>query len=230
MDEQTLRALIIEIQDYLAPRLDTYEQMLYHYLFRHSHLEGKTETTVGVRTLRARVGFGIGKYGSPPSDVVVAKKLRSLEKKKCIEILSRSSRGTQIRVLLPKDIPGIVPEHDQAHNLPPEELDFFNDPQRRLLILRREQSRCFYCMKKLTEEDYTLDHVEARANQGNNSYMNLVACCFECNARKQSRATPDFLRILYRDGLLTAEEHQGGLEKLKALKSGRLRPDIDSVI
>ncbi len=224
IDDQSLRNLFIEIQDYLVPHLDNYEQMLYHYLFRHTHLEGKTEITIGIRTLQARVGFGIGKYGVPPSGVVVAKKLRSLQKKKCIEILDKSPKGTRIKVFLPEDIPDIIPEEVETPKIPLDELDFFNDPDRRLLLLQREEKSCFYCMKKLKVDNYTIDHVVPQANKENNSYKNLVACCFEYNSRKQGNSAENFLRVLYRDGVLSIEEHRDRLEKLKVLKSGDLVP------
>ena len=38
-----IEAFIIEFQDHLAPRLDTYEQAIYLYLFRHTRLLGITE-------------------------------------------------------------------------------------------------------------------------------------------------------------------------------------------
>ena len=225
IDGKQLRIILIEIQDHLAPLLDTYEQMLYHYLFRHTHLESKTEITIGIRTLRARVGFGIGIHGVPPSEFVVAKKLRSLQSKKCIEILDRSSKGTKIKVFLPRDIPDIIPVEVETPQIPLDELDFFNDPERRLLLLQREEKNCFYCMKGLSNDNFTIDHVVPQSNEKNDSYMNLVACCFECNSRKQGKNAEDFLRVLYRDGVLSIKEHKDRLEKLKALRSGDLVPD-----
>jgi hypothetical protein len=34
------KAVIEQFQDYLAPKLDTYEQALYLYIFRHNRLQG----------------------------------------------------------------------------------------------------------------------------------------------------------------------------------------------
>ena len=36
---KSLEEIVIEIQDFLAPTLDPFEQMLYHYLFRHTILK-----------------------------------------------------------------------------------------------------------------------------------------------------------------------------------------------
>jgi hypothetical protein len=49
-----------DFQDYLAPRLDVYEQAIYLYIFRHSRLQGETEVTIGFRSARPQMAFGIG--------------------------------------------------------------------------------------------------------------------------------------------------------------------------
>ena len=41
-----LEKFMIQFQDYLAPKLDTYEQAIYLYVFRHSRLIGKEETVI----------------------------------------------------------------------------------------------------------------------------------------------------------------------------------------
>jgi hypothetical protein len=138
MDENITRQLMIETQDYLAPQLDSYEQMLYHYLFRHTHLEGREKTTVGIRTIQARAGLGVGKAGSPPSQHVVMRKIRSLEEKGCIEVIGRSPKGTELKVLLPREIEGVIPAKTERNEFNLEELDFFNGPELRLTILERE--------------------------------------------------------------------------------------------
>jgi 5-methylcytosine-specific restriction endonuclease McrA len=65
-----------------------------------------------------------------------------------------------------------------------------------------------------------------RVRFGRNSYRNLVSCCSECNARKNDRPAPDFLRTLYRLGRLTPAELDGRLDALKDLAAGKLRPQI----
>ena len=147
MDEATLKEILAEMQDYLMPRLDSYEQMLYHYLFRHTHLEKKKDIIIGTRSLQTRIGLGIGKAGSPPSQRIVSEKIRSLEKKGCIKVDSRSAQGTRVEVILPKQIPDIIPETtlERKHKL--EDLDFFNTPELRQSILKREKYKCFYCLK-----------------------------------------------------------------------------------
>ena len=61
---------------------------------------------------------------------------------------------------------------------------------------------------------------------GNNSYRNIVAACHKCNTRKQGSESEDFLRDLYRKGLLSESEIEGRLSALEALRNGDLRPVI----
>ena len=55
-----VKAIIEQFQDYPAPRLDTYEQALYLYIFRHSRLLGNAEVTIGFKSSRLKMAFGIG--------------------------------------------------------------------------------------------------------------------------------------------------------------------------
>jgi hypothetical protein len=229
-DSVDIRKMVEQVQDFLAPRLDCYEQMIYHYLFRHTRLHGKQRITVGTRTIQGSIGAGMGKEGSPPSQRVISDKLRTLERKGCIKILERSAQGTALEVLLPDEIPGIVVDRPQLPQEDIDTLDFFNDPQRRLAILRRENGRCFWCLRGITEANYSLDHVSPRSGpQEDHTYRNLVACCWECNSRKQATGAEEFLRRLYREGLLSADDHRERVEAIEALRSGRLVPVLDLI-
>jgi hypothetical protein len=57
-------------------------------------------------------------------------------------------------------------------------------------------------------------------------HRNLVSCCIECNTLKADMPAPDFLRILYRKGRLTAAGLDGRLLALKDLAAGKLRPAL----
>lgn len=192
-DTDDIRKAVAQVQDFLVPRLDCYEQMIYHYLFRHTRLDGKQGITIGTRTIQSKIGFGMGKDGSPPSQRVISDKLRTLERKGCIKIVERSAKGTALEVLLPHEIPGVVVDSAQPSPADIEALDFFNDPQRRLALLRREAGRCFWCLRKITESNYSLDHVNPRSGPvADHSYRNLVACCWECNSSKQATGADEF--------------------------------------
>ncbi len=221
-----LRRFIEEFQDYLAPKLDTYEQAVYLYVFRHSRLLGLDEVTIGFKSARKKMAFGIGKKGTPVSEHVIYEKLRSLMQKGCLEILETERTGTRVRVRLPSEMPGVLPAAAPSTTPTLDEIDFFESPEGRQAILQREEWRCFYCLRKLTQDNYVIDHVVSRP-AGDSSYRNVVAACRGCNNRKGATKAEDFLRDLYRNGYLS----EGDLEKrftlLQRLQRGELRPKLE---
>ena len=72
----------------------------------------------------------------------------------------------------------------------------------------------------------SLDHVNAQMNSVDNSYRNVVVACCECNSRKQGRNGEDFIRVLYRNGVLSASECQDRVEAIERLRSGKLVPKL----
>ena len=220
-----LRQFLINFQDYLSPRLDTYEQAIYLYLFRHTLLTGKEEAVIGFKSARARMACGIGQEGRPMSENTAYVKLQSLAAKGCIKIVASEHAGRRIRVKLPKDIPGIIPEATTETPVSLDAMDFFDVPENRQFILQREENRCFYCLRSLTPETHVIEHVVSRPN-GDSSYRNVVAACRECNNRKGSALARDFLRSLYRDGFLSDKELEGRLSHLERLECGDLKPVI----
>jgi hypothetical protein len=219
---------IEQFQDYLAPKLDTYEQALYLYIFRHGRLLGADEVVIGFKSARRRMACGIGQDGSPMSENTAYEKLRSLQSKGCIEIVSSERTGRRIRLKLPSEISGIIPP-PAAEPSPPslEEMDFFEIPDNRALILEREGHRCFYCLRALTPESHVIEHVVSRP-AGDNSYRNVVAACRECNNRKNDSTAEDYVRALYRGLFLNAAELQDRLTKFAKLRSGELKPMLRS--
>ena len=57
----------------------------------------------------------------------------------------------------------------------------------RTLILKRDSFTCQYCG---ADRDLTIDHVMPQSRGGEDSWENLVACCYSCNNAKDNR-TPD---------------------------------------
>lgn len=227
-NELNLKRTLAQIQDYLCPMLDAYEQMLYHHLFRISHLEGSPECIVGIKSLRHKVGLGTGKPGRPPSEEQIRVKIRSLESKGIIQLLDRSREGTLIKVFLPEQIPDCVPPEKPEDITDMEALDFYKPPHRKYILLR-EVHKCFYCFRDLKEGKYELDHVIPSANGGSNSYRNLVAACLDCNNSKSDKPVEDFLRSLYRDSLLSNQELQDRLEVIAELQNGKRVPPVDKI-
>ena len=216
---------VINFQDHLAPKLDTYEQAIYLYIYRHSRLIGKSEVVIGFKSARTRMACGIGEKGKPMSEGTAYAKLASLAEKSCLEILDTERSGRRIRLNLPNEIPGIIPNMTEMSKLSIEEQDFFHVEKNRQRILDRENHQCFYCLRDLNENNYVIEHITSRPD-GNNGYRNVVAACRECNNRKGDTPVEDFVRELYRDGFLTAEDHKDRKLKLEQLRKGDIKPNL----
>lgn len=207
----------------LAPTLDVYEQALYLYLVRHSRLRGEPEVTVGLKSARKRLAFGVGKARTPPSERILYEKLRTLAKKGCLEVLDSRQRGSRVKVYLPGEIPGILPSAVAHTERRLEDVDFFTEPAFRPLILARDGHKCFYCRRALDAQNYVIEHATSRP-EGDGSFRNVVAVCRSCNNRKGSTGPEDFLRTLLRDGFLSDSEFSARIEALQDLRDGKLRP------
>jgi len=59
-----LHEFIVQFQDYLAPKLDTYEQAIYLYVFRHSRLLEIEEVIIGFKSARIRIACGVVEKGA----------------------------------------------------------------------------------------------------------------------------------------------------------------------
>lgn len=214
-----------EFQDYLAPKLDTYEQAVYLYILRHGRLQGKAEVTIGFKSARKKMALGIGEKGKSMSEGTCYEKLRSLESKGCLRVLGTEREGTKVQLYLPSEINGLIPSGEVVAALTLEEMDFFNIAENRLLILNRESKKCFYCLCALDTSNYVIEHVTSRP-AGNNCYRNLVAACLGCNNRKGNSVAEEFLRGRYRNGYLSQDDFEDRLEALRLLRSGELKPTV----
>jgi hypothetical protein len=208
-----------EIEDHLMPRLglDVIERALYHYLFRHTHLVGKEAGLFALVPVGKAIGISEGS---------TRERIRAMHEKGCIAIQERSKSGHLVRVLLPEEIPGIVPSGMEDTPADLASVDFFTDRKYVNSLFRREGGRCFYCLRVITLDACALDHVIAQVNGANHSYRNIVAACHGCNSEKQALDAPTFLRSRYRQGLLSADELQDRLTTLDKLQAGQLIPDL----
>lgn len=221
MDE--FAQIFAQFQDHLAPRLDVYEQAIYLYVLRHTVVEGKRDEIIGFKSARKKLAFGIGKAGTPPSEGVVYDKLKSLEAKGCIKVVGSERSGTRIQIVLPSEIQNLIPVATVAVPIDLERLDFFTVPENRKLILGREEWHCFYCLAKLDENNHVIEHVVSRP-EGDSSYRNVVGACRRCNNRKSDASAEDFLRSLYREGILSGDEFSIRKSLLGKLLAGELKP------
>ena len=218
-----LEQIIKAYHDHLAPRLDTYEQAIYLYIFRHTRLLGRREAVIGFKSARRRMACGIGEKGKPMSEGTVYRKLQSLQKKGAIEIVASEREGHRIRLSLPAEIDGVIPEEEIGEAPDMEALDFFAIEQNRERIVEREGRRCFYCLREINGRTYVIEHVVSRP-AGDSSYRNVVASCRQCNNRKGASSAEDWLRTLYREGFLESPEFEDRLSHLQRLQSGELKP------
>lgn len=222
------KAIIEEFLDFLAPKLDVYEQAIYLYILRHSRLQGKEEVTIGFRSARLRMALGIGAQGTAMADKTCYEKLRSLEVKGCLRLLGTERNGTRIHLRLPSELEGLIPVTELETKVSLGEMDFFVNPQHRELILLREGGKCFYCARVLNSSNYVIEHVASRP-AGDSSYRNVVAACLNCNNRKGDAEVEEFIRGLYRDGYLSPEDFDRLVANIKLLRNGDLRPNITNI-
>jgi len=211
---------IKEIEDYLIPflKLNTYERSLYYSLFRQTRLVNKEEIIFVISSALSSVGI---------TDFSTRKHLRIMDKKGCIKIVEVRRDGLKIKIFLPSEISGCVV--DKKENLVViniENINFYNDSKYRKTILQRENEKCFYCLKKITNENYVLDHLVPQVENVDNSYKNIVAVCHECNSKKSGSNANDFVRKLYRDSILSLKELEERLVKIEIVKNGELKPII----
>ena len=71
-----------------------------------------------------------------------------------------------------------------------------------------------------------IDHAIPQVTRLDNSYRNVVVSCHECNSSKQERDGQDFLRLLYKNNVLSQQELAQRLHKLEQLEKGSLIPDV----
>jgi len=223
---QELNDILIEIQDHLVPILDSYEQAIYHYIFRHTYLIDKPSTIYSTKS--AQIGFGIHTEGTPPSMATRSKKLRLLEAKGAVKIIERSHKGIEVAIILPNEIPNLITSHE-VESIDLETLDFYKDRKLMPSILEREEYRCFYTGKKISEDNCYLDHVIAQSAGGDSSYRNIVAASYDANTLKNDKPVDDFMRELYKDDLLSLSEFNSLKQKIVDLQSGKLIPSERTV-
>lgn len=53
--------------------------------------------------------------------------------------------------------------------------------------------RCPYCIKELVFGEIHIDHMQPLSRGGWNSRDNIVACCAECNLRKNDKTVKEFV-------------------------------------
>jgi hypothetical protein len=208
-----------EVEDHLFPRLSlsAWEKVVYYHLLRHTRAAGGPSGTFSVAGLAASASI---------SEPTAREAIRSLHQKGCILVHERSSRGHLIEVYLPSEIPNLIPPPSTDKPIDLEAIDFYSDRRYLDALLQREGHKCFYSLREVTKGNCALDHVVPLVKGGDSSYRNVVVCSHDINALKQDQEADDFLRALYRKGMLSASELEGRIAALVALKAGQRTPQI----
>lgn len=212
------RSIYQDIEDRLAPQLDldAWERTTYYHLLRHTRLEGKQSALFSIGPLSKVI---------PLSDFKVRDVLRNLDRKGCTKNLV-TRRGYEVTVYLPSEIPSLTYGNKAEVAVDIEGMDFFTGRAYLGPLLEREGQCCFYCLANVTEENCELDHVVPQAAVANNSYRNIVVSCHSCNRKKSGQNAQDYLRAIYRQGLLGDEELRSRLHALQRLQNGELVPIV----
>jgi len=217
-----------QMEDLLAPQLhfSLADRVIYSHLFRHSRLEGKLKLQFSISWLARGVGL---------SSKFTRDTVRRLIARGVLQLVECNCRSQHVvRVRLPLEVKGICAEKIAAHRPAPapsvviniEEADFLEKQVLRRALHEREGGRCFYCSRRITQHRRCLDHVVPRAELGQNSYRNLVSCCMDCNSLKADRDAVEFVRSLYRERRLSADDLTGRLRALDELAAGKLIPPL----
>jgi hypothetical protein len=216
-----------DFEDLLAPQLNfsVIDRAVYSHLFRHSRLERKLRFRFSMSWLASRIRL---------SEKTTRQSVRRLIARGVLRLVERSCQAHHVVcVRLPKEVRALRAAKTAAHGPALTsrgagfaETDFLQTRALRRAIHAREGGRCFYCLRRLIPQRRCLDHVIPQANLGNNSYRNLVSCCLDCNSLKAERHAVEFVRSLYRDRRLSADELSGRLRALDDLAAGKLKPQI----
>ncbi|GAC1640550.1 MAG: hypothetical protein NVS9B14_22080 [Candidatus Acidiferrum sp.] len=224
VEEVDAKRLWKQLEDVVVPRLamSVIDRAVYSHLLRHSHLEGRRQVKFSI----AWLGRGARLSHGPTRQSV-----RRLLERGVLRLVTRSHGGHTVEVHLPEEIRAVQnaeAAEQSAADAKLEATDFLKTKEMRQAIHAREEGFCFYCLRRLEEEEEkTLDHVVPQVDGGGNSYRNLVSSCADCNCYKSRQPAGDYLRRLYREGRLTAAELSERLQALDALAAGSLRPRME---
>ncbi len=216
-----------EYIDYVIPKMETIEQSIYLYVVRHTLLENKENVLVSISSSAKSNAFGLSGRGGTMGISSTRDKVYTLQEKGFLKVVDSTPTGLRLMPVLPSEMPYIKEiEENVAAKIPLEELDFYTEANLRNSLREREGNRCFYSLQKITDENFTVDHVVSRP-EGKNTYNNLVATTKAMNNRKSNMSAEDFLRSLFREDLLSESEFQERLKALQQLKVWELKPSIN---
>ena len=216
-----------QMEDLLAPQLNfsVIDRAVYSHLFRHSRLERKLRFRFSMAWLAGRIRL---------SEKTTRQSVRRLIARGVLRLVERSCQAHHVVcVRLPQEVRALRAAKTATRSSARTsraagfaETDFLQTRALRRAMHAREGGRCFYCLRRLIPQRRCLDHVVPQADLGSNSYHNLVSCCLDCNSNKAELPAVEFVRSLYRDRRLSADELTGRLRALDDLAAGKLIPPL----
>lgn len=211
--------ILIEIDGKLFKHYDltTYQRVLYYHLVVKTFAQDRSEVTLTIPDIANAVGA---------SEFTARKAIRELSAIGVVDA-EQTRRGYKIAPKLPGKLDLPAADNNLAEaEVDIELIDFFVGRKFLAPLMERENHKCFYCLSEISEENCELDHVVSQLGRGDNTYRNIVAACHRCNTRKQATDAADFVRSLFRKGLLSEEEVTDRMRALEQLRCGELAPNI----
>lgn len=225
---ETIRNFLIEFDyatKYLSSLLKVKTFAIYIMLFKKAYFE------LGTREIQLKHSE-IGKYmvseaGNTMDDYTysIKKAIQELVRLDIIEKSKQLKPGqpNEYIIKLPSEVKAVkelittdISSKDLLEN--EDKLDYYVNPNKRLILLERDNYRCNYCLKSISKEDFYLDHIIPQSSGGLNYKSNLLSSCKSCNTKKNAKPVEEFLLNNYRSGLLTQEEYLQQKEKIDSLK------------
>ncbi len=62
-------------------------------------------------------------------------------------------------------------------------------------IISHRDAKCLYCESKLTKSNATADHIVPISDGGNNTQVNLIVCCKDCNNERGNTEFKTYLSM-----------------------------------
>jgi 5-methylcytosine-specific restriction endonuclease McrA len=62
-------------------------------------------------------------------------------------------------------------------------------------LMNNKEAKCLYCETKLNKENATADHIIPISEGGNNTQVNLIVCCKECNNERGNTEFKTYLSM-----------------------------------
>lgn len=90
----------------------------------------------------------------------------------------RSVHGT---IVIPLNMTFVIPASPEFRHI---------DKVSRYMLYKRDNGKCAYCGKAISQKEATIDHILPKSQGGLTTWENVALACHRCNCKKDSR-TPE---------------------------------------